>query len=380
MARFLPLVALLLVLPACKKNSEAEPASADEPKDEKLTVGVPAPPLAADRWLRGEPVQGFAPGRAYVVEFWATWCAPCLAAMGHLDEVARKFRKDGLTVVAVTVTDDRGNSDFAIDKFLHGRGKDLDFTFAVFDKPDIKKAYLAASGNTSLPATFVVDRSGAVAYIGHPDDLDEVVPKVLAGTWKGATDVEAFQRQQAELDDIYAKIEHAADQAQAAASRRPGAAAIVNKAIEKAAAEVAEDLDKYAEKYPGRAAKSVFRINRARILLISKRYSDAKAVTEPVLEAAVARRSTDELGMVVDVWTDKGLNPERRFPELAVKAADAALATEGENDVAALMAAARAYLFAGEKVRGRAYADKAGDLLPDPRQRVQMEKALREYE
>jgi thiol-disulfide isomerase/thioredoxin len=254
MARFFPLVALLVLLPACKKTSDAEPAAADEPRDEKLTVGMPAPPLAADRWLRGEPVPAFAPGQAYVVEFWATWCGPCLAAMGHLDEIAKKFRKDGLTVVAVTITDDHGNSGFAIDKFLNGRGKDLDFTFALCEKPDIKKAYLAASGNTSLPATFVVDRAGAVAYIGHPSDLDEIIPKVLNGTWKGAADVEALKLQQAELDDIFAKLEQAAARAQAAAGRRPGAAALVNTAVEKAAVEVAADLDRYAEKYPGAAA------------------------------------------------------------------------------------------------------------------------------
>ena len=38
-----------------------------------LDIGSKAPPLSAEQWLKGEPVQAFEPGKVYVVEFWATW-------------------------------------------------------------------------------------------------------------------------------------------------------------------------------------------------------------------------------------------------------------------------------------------------------------------
>lgn len=61
----------------------------DKPK--QLALGSPAPPLYIQSWLKGEPVNQLEKGKVYVVEFWATWCGPCIAGMPHLSEVAEKF-------------------------------------------------------------------------------------------------------------------------------------------------------------------------------------------------------------------------------------------------------------------------------------------------
>ena len=53
-------------------------------------------------WLKGTPIQGFERGRVYVVEFWATWCGPCIAAMPHLSRVADKYKRR-VTVIGVDV-------------------------------------------------------------------------------------------------------------------------------------------------------------------------------------------------------------------------------------------------------------------------------------
>ena len=42
-------------------------------------------------WIQGQPVTGFEKGKIYIVELWATWCVPCVAAMPHLEKLSRRF-------------------------------------------------------------------------------------------------------------------------------------------------------------------------------------------------------------------------------------------------------------------------------------------------
>ncbi len=71
-----------------------------------------APPISAQLWLR-QPAKEIelADGRVYLIEFWATWCAPCLQKMPKLVELQREFGLDQLAVVAVTTESRR--------RFLH---------------------------------------------------------------------------------------------------------------------------------------------------------------------------------------------------------------------------------------------------------------------
>src|SRR5262245_37552422 len=48
--------------------------AADEPT---LKVGDKAPKLQTGKWIQGDPVKEFEKDKAYIVEFWATWCGPC---------------------------------------------------------------------------------------------------------------------------------------------------------------------------------------------------------------------------------------------------------------------------------------------------------------
>src|SRR5262245_57999250 len=96
----------------------------------KLVAGAPAPTLAVEKWVKGAPVQEFAKGKVYVVEFWATWCPPCIASMPHLSELQRTYKDKGVTIIGMTSIDSRGNDLAAVEKMVADKGAGMDYTVA----------------------------------------------------------------------------------------------------------------------------------------------------------------------------------------------------------------------------------------------------------
>src|SRR5262245_39165459 len=82
--------------PKAVPAARIKPADDDTPKpkkpEAKLKVGDPAPPLKATKWLQGEEVKEFAAGKVYVIEFWATWCGPCIVMMPHMGEMQAEYK------------------------------------------------------------------------------------------------------------------------------------------------------------------------------------------------------------------------------------------------------------------------------------------------
>lgn len=112
---------------------KVDSAKKDSPATRKL--GDPAPPLRVRDWIKGTPVTGFEKGRVYVVEFWATWCAPCIAGMPHLSALARRY-KGKVTFAAISVLEDRGTRGATPEKlkaFVDGMGDKMDFSVASED-------------------------------------------------------------------------------------------------------------------------------------------------------------------------------------------------------------------------------------------------------
>jgi uncharacterized protein (TIGR03435 family) len=138
-------------------------------------VGEPGPPLTVGKLFQAPPDAqadlASQKGNVVVLEFWATWCAPCISAMPHINDLANKYRDKPVRFLSVS------NEDAAtVERFL-GRG--LLKTWVVADP---SQETFRAYGIEFIPRTVVIDPEGKVAMIGGPHDLNErVLDAVLAG-------------------------------------------------------------------------------------------------------------------------------------------------------------------------------------------------------
>lgn len=140
------------------------------------SVGGPAPAWTFDGIVRGpEDGAGLSleslRGRVVVLEFWASWCGPCVAHIPHLNRLVSAF--EGEAVAFVSVTPEERES---VEQFLSKR----DLRSWVACDPD--KSMLKAYGVSSLPRTFVIDGDGRVALDGSLSEIDEgTIRDVMAG-------------------------------------------------------------------------------------------------------------------------------------------------------------------------------------------------------
>ena len=136
----------IAVLFACSGSQGVSRAS--------LFTGDPAPPFEA-ALTSGDTVSldGLR-GNGVILNFWSTWCAPCVRELPLLDSVAREHSADGVRVIAVNM----GESEKEILAFL----EDFDLGFAVALDPQGTVSRLYAV--PGLPMSFFIDRSGIIRY------------------------------------------------------------------------------------------------------------------------------------------------------------------------------------------------------------------------
>ena len=131
-------------------------------------IGSAAPQFAVEDSDRRISLGDFK-GKIVVLNFWATWCPPCVDEMPSLVRMQQLMRDKGVTVLAVSVDADSGSYH----KFL----KDHNVNLLTVRDPDQKSNNLY--GTFKFPETYIIDRNGVVRrkFIGpvdwnQPDILD----------------------------------------------------------------------------------------------------------------------------------------------------------------------------------------------------------------
>jgi thiol-disulfide isomerase/thioredoxin len=158
-------------------------------------IGDLAPSLRVKQWIKGTPVKRFEKGKVYIIEFWATWCQPCMASMPHLSDLARKY-KGKLNVVAIDIYEEKGTTLKQVKAVVEKMGDKMDFNVATEDPRFTVRDWLVnwSVKNDGIPETFIINTQGKMAWIGEPWNVDEVLNKVVANTWS-ANDINELAAQ-----------------------------------------------------------------------------------------------------------------------------------------------------------------------------------------
>jgi cytochrome c biogenesis protein CcmG, thiol:disulfide interchange protein DsbE len=115
----------------------------------------PAPSIAL-KALDGSTVRlANSKGRIVLVDFWATWCAPCKVSFPALDALATSLKDRGVDVLAVSVDEDRKD----LDAFIAAQPIK---TMRILLDPEMKAADAFKVG--ALPTSFIIDRQGRIRF------------------------------------------------------------------------------------------------------------------------------------------------------------------------------------------------------------------------
>ncbi|SKB49471.1 Thiol-disulfide isomerase or thioredoxin [Sphingobacterium nematocida] len=152
--------------------------SHDENNDNGVTFGVGTEVTTYPQvtWLKGEPIQTFDKEKTYIVECWATWCGPCLAAIPHLNELHRTYGKD-----IVIIGQSSMENDFKkVENFVESKGDDMAYrvAYAGGASSDFSRQWLIPGRINALPHTIVI-QNNKVIWMPHPNELTTEVIEML---------------------------------------------------------------------------------------------------------------------------------------------------------------------------------------------------------
>ncbi|MGH9903023.1 MAG: TlpA disulfide reductase family protein, partial [Pyrinomonadaceae bacterium] len=147
-----------------------------------------APEIKAVEWVDQSPVKlSDLRGQVVLLDFWATWCGPCVVTIPHLNKLHKKYKDRGLTVIGLTryygEAEGREMTPQEELAFLRQFKKKfgVGYGFAVADSEINRETY----GVAGIPTAVLIDRRGAVRHIihgvypGSDEELTSAVRKLL---------------------------------------------------------------------------------------------------------------------------------------------------------------------------------------------------------
>jgi thiol-disulfide isomerase/thioredoxin len=119
-------------------------------------------------------------GQVVVLDFWATYCPPCLEEAPHLDALQKRFGAQGLTVIGLNVggPDDRPKIPEFVERLK------IKYTLG-FPEPEMTNLYMGS--DSRIPQTVVFDRTGRIVkhFVGYDPTISQELERTIEETVMG---------------------------------------------------------------------------------------------------------------------------------------------------------------------------------------------------
>ncbi|WP_179336330.1 TlpA family protein disulfide reductase [Winogradskyella costae] len=134
-----------------------------------IKVNEKAPKINITNWIENIPNDKNLNDKYIVLEFWATWCGPCIAAVPHMNEIQKEFNQKDLYYISIT-----DESVAKVERSL----KRIEFKSIVVT--DLTKETQINFGDgikglEEYPLTVLIDKSGTIKWIGEPKNLNYAI-------------------------------------------------------------------------------------------------------------------------------------------------------------------------------------------------------------
>lgn len=127
----------------------------------QIKIGDKSPAINITNWIQNQPAHKSLDNKFVVIDFWATWCAPCLASMPHMNRLVEEMgKKDNLVFLAMS--DERKEKISPILKRV---------AFKATIVTDTTQQTQNSFGISSIPDCIVIDDKGSIRWRGNPAEL-----------------------------------------------------------------------------------------------------------------------------------------------------------------------------------------------------------------
>lgn len=178
------------------------PKQEELPPPTPLGIGDAAPAFLVDEWVKGESFETLEKGKVHVLEFWATWCGPCIVAIPHVTANQKQYPDVRFVGVAASESGSDETAKLAkVKKFVEDKGDVMGYRVVYAgDRTKMSRPWMLAAGQNGIPCTFIVDQANKVAWIGHPSGMDKPLADIVAGTWDISAAAKMFANEKAVSD------------------------------------------------------------------------------------------------------------------------------------------------------------------------------------